>query len=242
MLQSNGRKLTQGEKPFDLNLKPAVLSILQMHFCPVRPSPALALPSVSAAPSNHKPKRRNPQPTTRSGDLSHAIPHPPILLPITFERAEANDTVCYEGCLVPPVDDPTAAPLPNLLLASGSGPVQLIDCYDAAVAGGYQYFAIVDTDKCYGGNSDVVGWALNDEECPLNCTPDGEDPYSCGGFGLASVFSMGFCRKFNILFLSISTEVSCVSLTTPVVAQVRIQEGNSRVAGPPCNTIRMVKR
>ncbi|GLI61076.1 hypothetical protein VaNZ11_003341 [Volvox africanus] len=109
-----------------------------------------------------------------------------------------DDTVCYEGCMVPPVDDPTATPLPHLLF-QGTSPAALVECYSAALKLGLSFFAIVNITNCYGGNTAVLGWAVGDP-CPLECipVPAGSVPSICGGLNRASVFSMGVCPHLNV--------------------------------------------
>ncbi|EFJ46958.1 hypothetical protein VOLCADRAFT_105269 [Volvox carteri f. nagariensis] len=108
-----------------------------------------------------------------------------------------EDAVCYEGCLLPPVDDPSAAPLPQLLLGSTT-PVALLDCYNAAVQAGLSNFAIFNVTSCYGGSTAVLGWALDGEGCPIECKENGTAPYICGGVNKASVFSVGYCPRLNV--------------------------------------------
>ncbi|GIL81300.1 hypothetical protein Vretimale_1155 [Volvox reticuliferus] len=106
------------------------------------------------------------------------------------------DTVCYEGCLVPPVNDPNATPLPQLLFQDTS-PAALEKCYNAALQLGFSFFAISNITACYGGNISVVGWAVGDS-CPLECMAGGSPPNICGGLARASVFSMGACLRLDV--------------------------------------------
>ncbi|KAG2495892.1 hypothetical protein HYH03_006130 [Edaphochlamys debaryana] len=98
-----------------------------------------------------------------------------------------EDTVCYEGCFDSPEE--FTDPYPTFLIGTvGFMPAQ--DCYDAALAAGFSFFAIVDETDCFGGDSVPVGWAP--DVCPLECGPGGGGP--CGAKGKAAVFSMGACQ------------------------------------------------
>ncbi|GIL81293.1 hypothetical protein Vretimale_1156 [Volvox reticuliferus] len=107
----------------------------------------------------------------------------------------ANDTVCYLGCLEPPVNDPSAAPMPNLLLHTET-PMKLLDCYNAAVKADFPYFAVAHVHYCYGSVVDVEAWAYNDN-CTLDCMLGPNSTNTCTTPD-AFAFSMGPCLRLDV--------------------------------------------
>ncbi|GIL63520.1 hypothetical protein Vafri_17548 [Volvox africanus] len=106
-----------------------------------------------------------------------------------------NDTICYLGCLVAPIGDPSAAPLPRLLLQTDA-PMKLQDCHRAAVQAGVTFFAVAHIRYCYGGDTEVEGWAYND-----SCTPDcllGRNSTNTCTTPDAFSFSMGICLRLDV--------------------------------------------
>ncbi|GLI61077.1 hypothetical protein VaNZ11_003343 [Volvox africanus] len=106
-----------------------------------------------------------------------------------------NDTVCYLGCLAAPVDNPSAAPLPILLLQTDT-PMKLQDCYRAAIQANVPYFAIAHVHFCYGGDVDVEGWAYNDN-CTLDCLLGHNGTNNCTTPD-AFDFTMGTCPRLDV--------------------------------------------
>ncbi|GIL81296.1 hypothetical protein Vretimale_1156 [Volvox reticuliferus] len=107
----------------------------------------------------------------------------------------ASDTVCYLGCLVPPVNDPSAAPMPNLLLRT-KAPMKLRICYNNAVKANLPYFAVARVYNCYGSGVDVAGWAYNDN-CTLDCMLGPNSTNTCTTRN-AFAFSMGPCLRLDV--------------------------------------------
>lgn len=106
---------------------------------------------------------------------------------------------CYQGCFVGPAGG--ADPLPIYLTDNGGALMTLPICANAAAAAKLKYFAIIDTQYCFGGNSMASvadnGFVstTNPAICPVQCGAGENGP--CGGQNTATFFTVAACSPVN---------------------------------------------
>lgn len=102
---------------------------------------------------------------------------------------------CYQGCFVGP--NGGADPLPIYLMDNGGALMTTSICRAAAAKANVTFFAIIDTQYCFGGNSmaqvvDNGFTATSDPDvCPVLCGPGENGP--CGAENVAVFFAVAAC-------------------------------------------------